>query len=101
MSVLYASTFRVSESFTSQYDRPQTRYTLDELVHDIKTYLGDKNGICSSEVDSDYLISLAQKYESSDADWTRYYHRDPTRNYTRNAIENINCKANIVCTHKF
>lgn len=71
-------------------------YNLEDLVSDIKTHLGNSHGIDSSDVDSDHLISLAQKYISDPADWLRFFHNDTSKNYTRNAIENINHKANIV-----
>ncbi|KAL4785987.1 RmlC-like cupin domain-containing protein [Aspergillus varians] len=96
MSVLSPTTFPVSPGFTHHFEQPPARYTLDDLVHDIKAYLGDSNGISSSDIDSNYLISLAKRYEASDGDWTRFYHNDPKKNYTRNAIENINHKANIL-----
>lgn len=72
------------------------RYNLDSLVQDIKQHLGESGGISSDEVDEAYLISLAQKYISDPSDWISYFHNDTSKNYTRNAIENINHKANIV-----
>lgn len=74
---------------------PET-YNLEDLVSDIKAHLGDSSGIDSSDVDPNYLISLVQKYVSDPADWLRFFQNDPSKNYTRNAIENINQKANIV-----
>ncbi|KAF5865566.1 hypothetical protein ETB97_003410 [Aspergillus alliaceus] len=82
----------------SPYDRrflPAT-YDLQDLVHDIKSYLGDSSGIDSSDIDHEHLVSLARKYASNPNDWLRFYHNDPSKNYTRNAIENINRKANIL-----
>lgn len=73
------------------------RYELDDLVADIKTHLGDSSGIGSEDIDAEHLISLAQKYISDPADWLRFFYNDTSKNYTRNAIENINRKANIVC----
>lgn len=72
------------------------RYTLKELVQDIKQHLGHSGGISSEDVDSDYLRSLLEKYTSDPSDWIQYFHNDRSKNYTRNAIENINHKANIV-----
>ncbi|KAE8352507.1 RmlC-like cupin domain-containing protein [Aspergillus coremiiformis] len=71
-------------------------YDLPALVQDIKSYLGDSAGIDSSEVDHEYLIGLARKYISNPNDWLRFFYNDPSKNYTRNAIENINRKANIL-----
>lgn len=73
------------------------RYELEDLVADIKAHLGDSNGIGSEDIDAEYLISLASKYISDPADWLRFFYNDASKNYTRNAIENINRKANIVC----
>jgi cysteine dioxygenase len=83
-----------SLSLGNKHYNPQ--YSLDDLVQDIKTYLGSSGGISSTEVDNEYLISLAQKYISDPNDWARYFYNDTSKNYTRNAIENINQKANIV-----
>jgi cysteine dioxygenase len=76
-------------------------YSLDDFVRDIKEHLGESGGIGCDEVDEDYLISLARKYMSNPNDWARYYHNCPGKNYTRNAIVNINQKANIVCSTQF
>lgn len=73
------------------------RYELEDLVADIKAHLGDSSGIGSDDIDAEYLISLARKYISDPADWLRFFYNDTSKNYTRNAIENINRKANIVC----
>ncbi|KAL3458391.1 RmlC-like cupin domain-containing protein [Aspergillus heterothallicus] len=96
MSVLSATTIPMGDRFAHHYEQPPQPYSLDQLVRDIKTYLGDSNGIASEDVDSDYLISLVKRYEASDPGWTRFYHNDTSKNYTRNAIENINHKANIL-----
>lgn len=73
-------------------------YTLDDLVGDIKAHLGDSGGIGYANINPDYLMSLAQKYNSNPNDWARYYHNCAEKSYTRNTIENINSRANIVCT---
>jgi hypothetical protein len=96
MSVLYPPALPVSEKLGHCHEQLPDEYSLDNLVRDIKTYLGSTSGISSSDVDSNYLISLVKKYEAGEGGWTRYYHNDPSKNYTRNAIENINHKANIV-----
>lgn len=74
----------------------QSTYSLPNLVKDIKSYLGNNSGIDSSSIDEDYLISLLRKYVSNPNDWFRYFYNDYSKNYTRNTIENINQKANIV-----
>lgn len=71
-------------------------YSLDNLVKDIKAHLGQSSGIGSSDVNEEYLLSLVKKYASDPNDWVRYYYNCPGKNYTRNAIENVNHMANIV-----
>lgn len=71
-------------------------YSLSNLVKDIKSYLGKDSGIDSSTIDEEYLKSLFRKYTSNPNDWFRYFYNDYSKNYTRNTIENINRKANIV-----
>ena len=80
------------------YEPLPERYNLQGLIQDIKSHLGESGGISSEEVDEEYLISLAQKYLSDPSDWLEYFYNDTSKNYTRNAIENINRKANIVST---
>jgi cysteine dioxygenase len=76
-------------------ESPKT-YTLNDFIQDVKAHLGESGGIGCEDVDEDYIISLAKKYISNPNDWARYYHNCPGKNYTRNAIININKKANIV-----
>ncbi|KAF4998691.1 hypothetical protein FGRMN_3017 [Fusarium graminum] len=71
-------------------------YSLDDLICDVKAHLGESGGIGSDEVDEDYIVALTNKYISNPNDWARYYYNCPGKNYTRNAIININQKANIL-----
>ncbi|EAU33889.1 cysteine dioxygenase [Aspergillus terreus NIH2624] len=96
MSVLSASQVQLNEKFAPCYQRLPERYDLNDLIRDIKAHLGTSGGISSTDVDSEYLISLVRKYKTNPADWGRYYYNDESKNYTRNAIENINHKANIL-----
>lgn len=86
----------IDKGLSPNYQLFKDRYNLDGLVQDIKKHLGHAGGISSDEVDSEYLISLMKKYISDPSDWIEYFHNDTSKNYTRNAIENINHKANIV-----
>ncbi|KAK1146801.1 hypothetical protein N8T08_002562 [Aspergillus melleus] len=70
-------------------------YDLHDLVRDIKSHLGQTGGVDSS-LNTDYLISLMKKYASNPDDWIQFFHNDTSKNYTRNTIENINSKANIL-----
>ena len=95
--ILSPTTETLHHSYPQHHTPLQPTYNLDDLVSDIKAHLGDSNGIGSEDIDAEHLISLARKYISDPADWVQYFHNDPSKNYTRNAIENINKKANIVC----
>lgn len=86
----------VAQSVPQCHGPPPAPYDLQDLVRDIKSYLGENAGIDASSVNAKYLISLVQKYASNPNDWVQFFHNDPSKNYTRNAIENINSKANIV-----
>ncbi|KAJ5676056.1 Cysteine dioxygenase [Penicillium macrosclerotiorum] len=81
---------------TPGYRPFKERYDLSGLVQDIKEHLGTSGGISSEQVDENYLKSLLEKYISDPSDWIEYFHNDTSKNYTRNAIENINHKANIL-----
>ncbi|PLN85632.1 cysteine dioxygenase [Aspergillus taichungensis] len=95
-SAILSTNTGITPATTPHYQSGPDRYTLDDLVASIKEHLGEQGGISSEEVDEEYLISLATKYNSNPADWAPYCHNDTSKNYTRNAIENINNKANIL-----
>ncbi|KAJ5887607.1 cysteine dioxygenase [Penicillium taxi] len=95
-SSVVSSVPAIDKTISPNYQPFKERYNLESLVQDIKKYLGESGGISSDEVDSAHLISLAKKYMSDPSDWIEYFYNDTSRNYTRNAIENINQKANIL-----
>ncbi|RDW72962.1 hypothetical protein BP6252_06869 [Coleophoma cylindrospora] len=66
------------------------------LVRSIRTYLGSSSGIDSADIDVDYLKGLMNRYVSNPDDWKRYAYADPSKHYTRNCVEDINGKANIL-----
>jgi len=66
------------------------------LVQDIRQYLGESSGIDSAHIDPEYIISLMAKYTSNPKEWEQYARADTSRNYTRNLVDNINGKANLV-----
>ncbi|KAH8196932.1 hypothetical protein TruAng_008918 [Truncatella angustata] len=72
------------------------RYSLADVIGDIKKHLGSSSGIDSNDVDEEYLKALLQRYQSSRSDWSTYFYNDKSKAYTRNAVENVNRKANIV-----
>ncbi|EAW13282.1 putative cysteine dioxygenase [Aspergillus clavatus NRRL 1] len=75
--------------------RPNTLYTLDHLVEDIKQYLGT-SGIDDAHVDHTVLMNFMSKYTSSAADWSRYMRNDPSKNYTRNLVADVSGRANLL-----
>lgn len=95
-SSVLSSPATIDKGLALSYQLFKERYNLDGVVQDIKQHLGQSGGISSEDVDPEYLISLLKKYTSDPSDWISYFHNDTSKNYTRNAIENINHKANIV-----
>ncbi|RHZ55416.1 putative cysteine dioxygenase [Aspergillus thermomutatus] len=75
--------------------KPNTNYTLDNLVEDIKQYLGS-SGLDDDHVDPAVLMGFMSKYTSSPADWSRYMRNDPSKNYTRNLVADISGRANLL-----
>lgn len=96
LSTTLSTNIPVDKGFSPSYRHFKERYDLEGLVQDIKKHLGESGGISSDEVDEAHLISLLKKYVSDPSDWIDYFYNDTSKNYTRNAIENINHKANIV-----
>ncbi|CAN6623534.1 hypothetical protein TRVA0_009S01970 [Trichomonascus vanleenenianus] len=70
--------------------------SFDRLVDDIKAILGPSSGIDSADVDVDDLMDTMRQYQSSEADWAKYALQDLSRNYTRNGVDDINKKANLL-----
>jgi len=78
------------------YDGPQPSNPFCHLVQQIKEHLGKACGIHLDATDVEYLESIMSKYTSNPADWRPYARTDPSKQYTRNCVEDINDKANIV-----
>ncbi|ODQ63747.1 cysteine dioxygenase type I [Nadsonia fulvescens var. elongata DSM 6958] len=68
----------------------------DRLVDDLRAILGPASGIDSESVDVDSLINLMREYTSQIAEWAPFALSDPSRNYTRNGIDEVNAKANLL-----
>lgn len=66
------------------------------LVRDIRQYLGPSSGIDAAHVDPEDLKDIMAKYTSNPKHWERYARADKSRNYTRNIVDNVNGKANLV-----
>lgn len=68
----------------------------EKLVDDIKLVLGPTKGI--DDIDVDHLMEIMKQYDpcSCEDEWNKYALNDPTRNYTRNGVDDINNKANLL-----
>ncbi|KAK5046926.1 Cysteine dioxygenase [Exophiala bonariae] len=66
------------------------------LVKALSDVLGPSSGIDSADVDENVLISLMKDYISDEAQWNQYAFADPSRNYTRNLVDEGNGKSNLL-----
>lgn len=82
------------ESVTSDLSPIQSDF--DALVSGIRLHLGSSSGIDSDDVDVDDLMDLMRAYFSDDSQWKQYALGDPSRNYTRNLVDEGNGKANLL-----
>ncbi|KAK9248113.1 RmlC-like cupin domain-containing protein [Lipomyces tetrasporus] len=70
--------------------------TFDELVEEIKRQLGLTSGIDSDDVDVEQLMDAMRRYRSEISHWEKYALADLSRNYTRNGVDDMNDKANLL-----
>ncbi|KAK9474750.1 RmlC-like cupin domain-containing protein [Dipodascopsis tothii] len=75
---------------------PAAGPSFDELVEDLRRLLGPSSGIDSADVDVDALKAAMARYVSAADQWQRYALADPSRNYTRNGVDSMNDKANLL-----
>ena len=66
------------------------------MVSGIKSLLGSSSGIDSDDVDIDDLMDLMRTYFSEESQWKQLALGDPSRNYTRNLVDECNGKANLL-----
>ncbi|KAJ9608421.1 Cysteine dioxygenase [Cladophialophora chaetospira] len=66
------------------------------LVRALSDVLGPSSGINSDDVDENDLIRLMEQYVSQDSQWLPYALADPSRNYTRNLVDEGNGKSNLL-----
>lgn len=76
-------------------DRNQP-YTLATLVKSLRDYLGTKSGIGSEDVEVEELKALINNYTPTSEEWLQYGKSDPSRNYTRLLVDDINGKCNLL-----
>jgi cysteine dioxygenase len=66
------------------------------LVKQLSDVLGPSSGIDSAEIDPNDLIKLMASYTSLESEWKQYAFPDPSRNYTRNLVDEGNGKSNLL-----
>lgn len=70
---------------------------LAELIADLRAVLGPSSGLDAAEVDVEALMERVRQYnERNEHEWAPYALADPTRGYTRNGVDDINKKANLL-----
>lgn len=97
-SVKYEDQTMTSDSDTSSVKAPVAYETnFERLVEDIKRILGPSSGINSADVDVEDLMATMREYDCSDEhEWEHFALNDPSRNYCRNGVDDINHKANLL-----
>ncbi|KAF8470544.1 cysteine dioxygenase [Kalaharituber pfeilii] len=77
-------------------DISPVQHPFEALVQDIRAILGPSSGINSEDVDVNDLMGLMRSYVSDSSHWKEYALGDPSRNYTRNLVDEGNGKANLL-----
>lgn len=67
-----------------------------KLIVELKKILGPDKGLTSDDVDVDQIRKLMEAYKSNEFDWEKLALHDPSRNYSRNGIINLNGNANLL-----
>jgi cysteine dioxygenase len=88
---------------TTQTETGTTRLSLTTpldpfhlLVKQLSDILGPSSGIDSAEIDPNDLMQLMASYTSLESEWKQYAFPDPSRNYTRNLVDEGNGKSNLL-----
>lgn len=69
---------------------------LENLVNEIKKILGPSSGINAEDVDTETLMDTLRQYQSQRSDWDKYAFENFEVAYTRNGVDTINSKANLL-----
>jgi cysteine dioxygenase len=72
-----------------------------ELVQNLSDILGPCSGLDSEEIDPDVIQQTMRSYTSKESEWEQYALLDPSKNYTRNLVDEGNGKSNLVGLNKF
>src|SRR5436305_11521936 len=67
-----------------------------ELVQQLSDVLGPCSGLDSEEIDPDVIQQMMQSYTSKESEWEQYALLDPSKQYTRNLVDEGNGKSNLV-----
>lgn len=79
-------------SMATGYDE----HSLHALIQRLRQYLGCSSGIDSANIDIKKLRTILADYRYTAGDWKPYGSPDPSRNYTRLLVDNINGSSNLV-----
>lgn len=66
-----------------------------QLIMDLKQLLAGK-GLSNEDIDVEKVKQLMADYDSNEIDWQHLALHDPSRNYSRNGIINLNGNANLL-----
>jgi cysteine dioxygenase len=94
-AVLSRSAKNILGHFVPRDAAPSTN-TFWKLVQNIRHNLGPSSGIDSDEAQTEYLRALMRDYKSNPKEWAQFARADMSKSYTRNTVENMNGKANLV-----
>lgn len=87
---------RNDEELTSTDGSDHESTPFEELIDDIKRILGPSSGINTADVDTASLMGTLKQYVSKRSDWQHFAFEDNTIAYTRNGVDTINSKANLL-----
>ncbi len=91
--------FKLESHPSQKHDRVGLIDLYDEfhhLVRALSDVLGPSSGINSDDVDQNDLVRLMEQYISQEKQWRHYAFADPSRNYTRNLVDEGNGKSNLL-----
>ncbi|TGZ83407.1 hypothetical protein EX30DRAFT_354505 [Ascodesmis nigricans] len=75
---------------------PHPPNSFQSLISTITDILGPSSGLDSTDIDVNDLKSAMRSYQSHEAEWAEYAHKDLSRNYTRNFVDRGNGNANML-----
>lgn len=73
-----------------------TSNAFEKLVRDLSAALGPSSGLDSNDVNPVDIQLLMERYKSKSEEWLPFALGDPSKNYTRNLIDEGNGKSNLV-----